>query len=89
LGAIDDPVLHRMIDTERAFLAELGGDCNVPCGALATPDGDAITVDALLASPDGRIVLRATLHGDDPYALGCAAARRLLDECGGRTLVEV
>ena len=33
------PVAHRAVDAERAFLAELGGGCNLPCGALARVDG--------------------------------------------------
>ena len=35
LHAIDDPVAHMAVDAERAFLAELGGGCDLPCGALA------------------------------------------------------
>ena len=55
-------------DAERAFLAELGGGCNLPCGALAgsasRPRAVAthlpeLTIDVLLAALDGRIVLRA------------------------------
>jgi hydroxymethylbilane synthase len=39
LAAIDDPVAHAAVTAERAFLAEMGGGCTLPVGALATPCG--------------------------------------------------
>jgi hydroxymethylbilane synthase len=90
LGAIDDRIVHVAVDTERAFLAELGGGCDLPCGALARvggPDG-AIVLDALLASLDGHVVLRTRVAGDDPVDVGATAARDLLDGKGGRALMD-
>jgi hydroxymethylbilane synthase len=78
LQAIDDPLAHRAVASERAFLAELGGGCNLPCGALAIVQSDGtLRLDALLASLDGHMVVRTTLTGDDPGALGAAAAEQL------------
>lgn len=89
LRAIDDPAAHRAVDTERAFLAELGGGCDLPCGALATEmPGGAIVLEALLASFDGHVVLRTRVGGDDPADVGSTAAFDLLDAKGGRTLFE-
>jgi hydroxymethylbilane synthase len=90
LRAIDDRVAHVAVDTERAFLAELGGGCDLPCGALARvggPDG-AIVLDALLASLDGHVVLRTRVGGDDPVDVGTTAALDLLDGKGGRALMD-
>jgi hydroxymethylbilane synthase len=90
LRAIDDRVAHVAVDTERAFLAELGGGCDLPCGALARvggPDG-AIVLDALLASLDGHVVLRTRVAGDDPVDIGTTAALDLLDGKGGRALMD-
>ncbi|MDQ1476751.1 MAG: hydroxymethylbilane synthase [Actinomycetota bacterium] len=90
LRAIDDRIAHVAVDTERAFLAELGGGCDLPCGALARvggPDG-AIVLDALLASLDGHVVLRTRVAGDDPVDVGATAARDLLDGKGGRALMD-
>ena len=83
-------VAHRAVDAERAFLAELGGGCDLPCGALAQVDGRAgtIVLDALLASLDGHVVLRTRVAGDDPRDVGTTAARDLLDGKGGRALME-
>src|SRR3954451_22435097 len=87
LTAIDDDALHRVLRAERAFLAELGGGCNLPCGALAT-GVETLTLDGLLASLDGRVLLRARESGSDPEALGQRVAHRLVHEEGGTTLLE-
>jgi hydroxymethylbilane synthase len=90
LAEIDDPVAHRAVRAERAFLAELGGGCNLPCGALAVVDAesDELVLDALLATLDGNIVLRTRVMGSDPLEVGERAARDLLDAKGGRDLLD-
>jgi hydroxymethylbilane synthase len=99
LAALDDRVARDAVDAERAFLDELGGGCNLPCGALAgvrsataaaeaTPDRPALRIEVLLATLDGRIALRAEVTGTDPDETGRSAAHRLLDELGGRALLE-
>ena len=62
LAAIDDGEAHRLTDAERAFLATLGGDCDLPAAAHATADepGGVITLRSLLAAEDGTTVLRDT-----------------------------
>jgi hydroxymethylbilane synthase len=89
LASIDDAGARAEVAAERAYLARLGGGCNLPCGALARsrPDG-SVVLEALLASLDGRIVLRATGTGRDPEALGTEIAHRLLEAEGGRLLLE-
>ncbi len=87
LAGIDEIPTRAAVTAERAFLAELGGGCDLPCGALATSHGATCSIEALLASTDGRVVLRVRDGGDDPHALGVRAARRLIDDCGGRSLL--
>jgi hydroxymethylbilane synthase len=78
LRAIDDPDARRTVDAERAFLAELGGGCDLPCGGLAGLRGDGtIVLDALLASLDGHVVVRTRVEGSEPYAVGARAADEL------------
>ncbi len=95
LSAIDDAVVRRAVTAERAYLAELGGSCTLPVGAHATvADDDSDDSDGLadieltgvLASDDGRVVLRHTARGNDPEQLGRDVARYLLDDCGGTSL---
>jgi hydroxymethylbilane synthase len=65
LATIDDAGAHAEVRAERAFLARLGGGCSLPCGALARHDATTgvLALDALLASLDGRVVLR--VHGEE------------------------
>lgn len=90
LAAIEHPASRVAVDAERAFLAELGGDCDLPAGAYATVSGDTIVVQALLASMDGHTVLREARRGSvvDGPELGRALARFLLDDAGGSALLE-
>lgn len=88
LRAIDDVEVHRCVGAERAFLRELGGGCDLPCGALAWLDGNRIVLDALLARLDGHVVLRTRVAGDNARDVGETAARDLLDGKGGRALLE-
>jgi hydroxymethylbilane synthase len=86
LAAVEDTESRRAVDAERGFLAELGGDCDIPAGAYAR--GSAL--EGLLASLDGRVVLRhqRTQSADEsPEDLGRAVARHLLDEAGGSALL--
>ncbi len=87
LGELDDRVAHRVLVAERAMLAEVGGSCTVPVAAWAEPVDGGLRLHGLLASGDGRILVRAHQNGEDPQELGCRVARGLLDECGG-SLIE-
>jgi hydroxymethylbilane synthase len=87
LRAIDHAETRRAVDAERAFLSELGGDCDLPAGAHAVLVGDEIELVAVLASLDGRVLIRDRRRGDEPEALGRAAARHLLDDAGGADLL--
>lgn len=88
LRAIEHRPSRVAVDAERAFLAQLGGGCDLPVGALATvrPDGE-LELQGLVASYDGRVVLRRRLHGADPAALGAELAAELLDGAGARALL--
>ncbi len=90
LLAIQHGPSRRAVDAERAFLAELGGDCSLPAGAYATT-GSAGTLEltGLLASLDGRTLIRDTRRSAEPETLGRAVARHLLDDRGGLELLEV
>ena len=83
LRAIDDAAVRRAVEAERAFLAELGGGCTLPVGAHAVAEPEAgLALTGMVASDDGRVVLRHADRGADPVALGRAVARYLLDEAG-------
>lgn len=88
LAGIEDADTRRVVDAERAFLSELGGDCDLPAGAHAvtTADGE-VEMEGMLSSLDGRVLIRERRVGDDPDMLGRSIARHLLDDAGGSTLL--
>jgi hydroxymethylbilane synthase len=68
------------VDAERAFLARLGGGCDLPVGALATDLGDGrLRLEGFLADP---LPFRAWAEGDDPEALGLTVAEAVLSGVG-------
>lgn len=87
LAAVDDPGAHRAVRAERAYLAELGGGCDLPCGAYARAADGGLVLDAILASLDGHILLRTRVVGEEPDDVGRTAARDLLDGKGGRAVL--
>jgi hydroxymethylbilane synthase len=89
LDRIEHTPSRRAVDAERGFLAELGGDCSVPAAAHATLAGDRLRVRGLVASADGRNVVRHELAGpaSSGAALGRSVARQLLDDQGGAALL--
>jgi hydroxymethylbilane synthase len=76
LAGIEHAPTRRCVDAERAFLAELGGDCSLPAGAFATVEDDDLSLRAFLASPDGREMVRMKVSGHDAE-IGTEAARAL------------
>jgi hydroxymethylbilane synthase len=89
LDRIEHAPSRRAVDAERGFLAELGGDCSVPAAAHATLAGDRLRVRGLVASADGRTVVRHELAGpaSSGAALGRSVARQLLDDQGAAALL--
>jgi hydroxymethylbilane synthase len=89
VAPLDHAPTRRAITAERAFLAALGGGCNVPLGAHAHPREDGSTVlrlAALVASRDGRDSVRGEATGEDPEALGAALAADFLARDARRLL---
>ncbi|MEM9607661.1 MAG: hydroxymethylbilane synthase [Actinomycetota bacterium] len=87
LAAIESESARRAVDTERAFLATLGGGCDLPVGAHAVvAEGGGLELVGMLAARDGSRVLVDRVEGDDP-AVGAQLAEQLLAE-GGRRLLD-
>ena len=58
LSALADAHTTLAVEAERAFGATLGGDCRTPLAAYATTRGDQLWLRGLIASRDGKRVLR-------------------------------
>ena len=77
LAGIADEASTACVRAERAVSRALGGSCTLPLAAYARFSGGRISLRALVASPDGARVVRAGAEGDDPEAVGTAAADAL------------
>ena len=90
LAAIDDPVARAEVTAERAFLARLGGGCDLPVGAHARVDRAALEIEGMVAALDGRVMLRARRGGPVSVAaeLGAGVAEELLGAGGAELMAE-
>jgi hydroxymethylbilane synthase len=84
LTRIDDRATHITVTAERAMLEILDGSCRTPIGGLARLDGARLTLDGLVAMPDGSALHRRRDEGsaDDPIALGRAVGAALRAAAG-------
>ncbi len=75
---------------ERAVALKLGANCQSPVASYATIADGTLTIDALVASPDGRQLLRQQSTGPSSEAesIGTRVAERLLELGAGDILRE-
>jgi len=86
VAPLDHPPTTRAVTAERAFLAALGGGCNVPLGAYARPAPEGLRLGAFVGRADGSALLRGERTGAEPVALGRGLAEELLSR-GARDLL--
>jgi hydroxymethylbilane synthase len=80
LARVDDPSTRACALGERAYLARLGASCNTPMAAHARLEGHTLHMTAIVASEDGRRILRASAAAPaaDAERLGQELADTLL-----------
>jgi hydroxymethylbilane synthase len=79
------------LDAERALVEALGGGCQTPIGALATPLGDGtLELVAAVAALDGSRIVRATASSprEEAAAIGARVGRQLIEQGAGAILAE-
>ena len=81
LAALDNRPAHLASRAERAFTARLTGGCQIPVAAYAEVRDQDLRLQALVADPAGRTILRGCETGsvDRPEEIGCRLAEELLD----------
>jgi hydroxymethylbilane synthase len=79
LAPLADNATTICVRAERAVSRALGGSCTLPLAAYAEQLGKRLRLRSLVASADGRRVIRSDLEGDpaDPQGLGERAAQEL------------
>lgn len=86
LQAINDDLTTRTVTAERTFLHLLEGGCQVPIGGYAYLEEDEVILTALVGTPDGKTILKETVRGTDPKAVGKEAAEALISQ-GAKEIV--
>ena len=88
LKRLEDTPTRTTVMAERSLLHRLQGGCQVPIAAHARLDGSEIVLEGLVASVDGKEIIRDRVTGraEDPHAMGVHLAERLLARGGGRIL---
>jgi hydroxymethylbilane synthase len=73
---------------ERALLDRLEGECQVPIAAYATASGTGLRLEGLVASVDGKEMIRDVVEGTTEHAgeVGRHLAERLLARGGDKIL---
>ena len=85
VAPLDDPDVRAGVDAERAVLAGLNVDCNVPVGATCLWEEEVLTLLVTVYAPDGATALttRVPVNRSDPRSSGAAAAAELLGAGAG------
>jgi len=81
VASVDDPAAGAALEAERVLVAALGGGCQTPIGALASPlDQDTIELVAVVVALDGSRVVRGTARGPrrEAAAIGARVAAQLI-----------
>lgn len=91
LDRLNDQATQTTVTAERAFLHRLEGGCQVPIAAYATLSGGQLLLEGLLATVDGKTVIRDRVQGksQEAHVLGVQLAERLLSRGGDKILREV
>lgn len=89
VATLEDPKTRAIIVGERAFLNHLEGGCQVPIAAHGTIHKNTFTLSGLVATIDGRTLIRETLSGPENSSgiIGVELAERLIS-MGAKTIVD-
>jgi hydroxymethylbilane synthase len=89
LAPLEDFATRVAARAERALGLVVEGSCEVPVGAYATVDGDRVSLEGFIGTPDGARLVRDRASGAaaDAQRIGEALGNRLL-AAGGRAILD-
>jgi hydroxymethylbilane synthase len=90
LRLLDHAATKTVVTAERTVAKQLQADCQSPVATFGEIDGSTLNLRAMVASPDGRKIIREHLSGpaDDPETLGISLSNKLLDMGAGKLLAQ-
>ncbi len=87
--ALNHEPTERATLAERAMLRTLEGGCRVPVGGQATVEDGKVRLLGLVASPDGALVYKGEVEGEESEVVGERLARELIGQGAAVILGEV
>jgi len=86
IDALNHPATKTCVDCERAFLAELDGNCKTPIAGQARIEDGRILFRGLIAMPDGSVMFSTESEGalEDAVEIGTKAGAKLKAEAGDK-----
>ncbi len=76
------------VRAERSFLTKMEGGCQIPIAGYAhLNEKNEIVLNGLVASPDGKMIYKTQMSGNDPEKLGELVANKLIEN-GAKNLID-
>jgi len=86
---LNDRTAEVTVSAERMFLHAISGGCNVPAAVHARMDGAQVLIEGLVASPDGKQIVRDSVRATTEAAVEAAASlANLILARGGRAILD-
>ncbi|WAL61572.1 hydroxymethylbilane synthase [Thermocoleostomius sinensis] len=91
LTALEHTPTAQRCYAERSFLRELEGGCQVPIGVNTVLDGDTLTLTGMVASIDGKKMVKGSITGAaiEAEAIGIKLAQQLRNQGASDILAEI
>ena len=91
VSLVNDSDTQACVRAERALLRDFEGGCQIPIGAHAEIENEKINLEALVASLDGKKLLRKSLSSEmiNPENAGISLANLLRKDGAGEILQEI
>lgn len=89
-AGLNDAKTATEVTAERSFLRALGGGCRLPIAAFGKLDGQMLTLEGMLAAPNGSTMIREKIIGAKKEAeeMGKKLAEIILEK-GGKKLLDL
>ncbi|MEX2274727.1 MAG: hydroxymethylbilane synthase [Actinomycetota bacterium] len=89
LAPLDDLSTHTALSAERALMVRMGGGCALPLGGFANVGELGVHLIGLVATPDGRQIVRAEARSATPDEVAAIVADDLVQQGAADILTAV
>ncbi len=89
-AVLNDAATAVEVEAERSFLRTLGGGCRLPIAALGKLEKGRLSLEGMIAAPNGTTVIRDTISGtrEEAKELGRRLAEIIMEK-GGKKLLDL